>query len=111
MHIELHFILSPGSFSRGALAGHFNCNATLAVVLLFRKALQRVQLYSLRTVRYGIITSTANTVTTVVGARHFYHFSERIDRQREQVANATLGLDHARCARIDLQFAPRSAMS
>jgi hypothetical protein len=33
--------------------------------------------------------------------------SERFDRQREHVADAALCLDHARRARIDLQFAPQ----
>src|SRR6267378_6656757 len=40
-------------------------------------------------------------------APHFYHFSERFDRQREDIADAALRLNHARCTRIDLQFAPQ----
>ena len=40
-------------------------------------------------------------------APHFYHFSERFDRQREGIADAALRLNHARCTRIDLQFAPQ----
>src|SRR3979411_2014867 len=38
---------------------------------------------------------------------HFYHFSERSDRQREDIADAALRLNHARCTRINLQFAPQ----
>src|ERR1700682_2573213 len=40
-------------------------------------------------------------------APHFYHFSERFDRQREDIADAALRLNHARCTRIDFQFAPQ----
>src|ERR1700716_1283445 len=40
-------------------------------------------------------------------APHFYHFSERFDRQREDIADAALRLDHPRCTRINLQFAPQ----
>src|SRR5258708_35718530 len=40
-------------------------------------------------------------------APHFYHFSERFDRQREDIADAALRLNHVRRTRIDLQFAPQ----
>src|ERR1700704_5054206 len=40
-------------------------------------------------------------------APHFYHFSERFDRPREDIADAALRLNHVRRTRIDLQFAPQ----
>src|ERR1700694_3555295 len=51
-----------------------------------------------RRVQYGYNRNCA--------APHFHHFLERFDRQREQIADVALGLDYARCTRIDLQFAP-----
>ena len=38
-------------------------------------------------------------------APRFQHFLERFDLQREDITDASLSLDHARCTRIDLQFA------
>jgi hypothetical protein len=62
----------------------------------------------LTTGSYGIITSLDNTVTAVISRRHILIiFLERLDRQRQHVADAALGLDHARCTRVDLQIAPQ----
>ena len=46
-------------------------------------------------------------ITAVTGAPHFHHFLEWFDRQRENVADAALGLDHAWRAGIDLQLPPQ----
>ena len=56
---------------------------------------------------YGIITDTVNAVATVVRTSYFHHLSERFDRQPKHIADAAQGLDHARCIRIGLQFAPQ----
>src|ERR1700687_4108094 len=56
---------------------------------------------------YGIITGADIMVTTVTLRSTFSSFLERFDRQREDIADAALSLDHARCTRIDLQFAPQ----
>jgi len=40
-------------------------------------------------------------------APHSHHFLEWLDWQREHIADTALSLDHARCTRIDLQFAPQ----
>src|SRR5258708_8844140 len=40
-------------------------------------------------------------------APHSHHFLEWLDWQRERIADTALSLDHARCTRIDLQFAPQ----
>jgi|GraSoi2013_115cm_1033766.scaffolds.fasta_scaffold478797_1 hypothetical protein len=56
---------------------------------------------------YGIITGVDNTVTTVIARCHISIILKRFDRQREDIADAAFRLDHARCAGIDLQFAPQ----
>jgi hypothetical protein len=56
---------------------------------------------------YGIITGADNTVTTAILGATFPSLLERCDRQREHVADAALGLDHARRTRIGLQLAPQ----
>ena len=54
---------------------------------------------------YGIITGVDNSVTTVIAWRHLLTVLDWLDRQREHVANAALGLNHARCTGIGLQLA------
>src|ERR1700687_5108973 len=56
---------------------------------------------------YGIITGADTMVTTVTLRSTFSSLLERFYRQREDIADAALSLDHARCTRIDLQFAPQ----
>jgi hypothetical protein len=52
----------------------------------------------------GIVAPSSSSCSA---APHFQHFLERFDLQREDIADASLSLDHARCTRIDLQFAPQ----
>src|SRR5260370_36287126 len=40
-------------------------------------------------------------------APHSHHFLEWLDWHREHIADTALSPDHARCTRIDLQFAPQ----
>ena len=61
----------------------------------------------LGTSRYRIVTAEADMITAVTDAPHFHHFLEWFDRQRENVADAALGLDHARRTGIDFQFPPQ----
>src|SRR3981081_486856 len=55
---------------------------------------------------YRIITAADNPVTAVARWPYSHHFSERLDREREDIADAALGLDHARGTGVDFQVAP-----
>src|SRR5258708_5021071 len=55
---------------------------------------------------YRIITGGGNTGTAVNWRRPaFSPFLNGFDLQREDITDVSLSLDHARCTRIDLQFA------
>jgi hypothetical protein len=49
---------------------------------------------------YGIITGLGNTVTGVIRPITVSSFLERLDRQREEIADAVLGLNHGWRSRI-----------
>ena len=51
--------------------------------------------------RYRVVSALEKTVTVVTRQT-----SERLDRQGKHVADAALGLNDLRCARIGLQLAP-----
>jgi hypothetical protein len=56
---------------------------------------------------YGIITGLGNTVTGVIRPVTVSSFLERLDRQREEIADAVLGLDHAWRSRINFMNSGR----
>ena len=49
-----------------------------------------------------------NLITVVITRPLSRHLLERLDRKRENIANAALGLDHARGTRTYFQFAAQS---